>query len=79
MILYLFNQWPKHLGLKGMNYNELYVCSSNSVLDLIQSLKAVIGIAFFQWAEKLSSEMLSGLYKFSQIVNDSARIHIQMS
>lgn len=42
MILYLFKQWPNHLGVKGVNYNKLYVCSVTPVLDLIQSLKAVL-------------------------------------
>ena len=48
------------------------------LLDLIQSSKDVLEFPFYQWAEKLSSEILSGLYKFPQIVNDKTRFHIQM-
>ena len=42
----------------------------NAVLDLIQSSKEVLAFPFYQWTEKWSSEMLSGLYKFPQVVND---------
>lgn len=43
------------------------------VLDLIQSSNEVLAFPFHQRAEKWSSEMLSGLYKSSWVVNDRTR------
>lgn len=53
MILYLFNQWLNHLDLKGVNYNKLYVCSSNSYAWPHLVIESGIGMPFYQWAEKI--------------------------